>query len=271
MRCTAVTSAAFHGHSMPRTDPVLIFDLDGTVLRRNSFPSWVLSLSTGGDKPARLAARVALAGRVHGLLLRRKLRRLNHDAFLRALQAIWHQAVIEDGKAAARFQARLLRMVRPNFAAILKLVADPATDCLLATAAAAEYAEGLGRALGFRYVLATPRAPRDNEPCNSHGVKRDRVLAFLDAHGWAHRPRIFFTDHMDDLPLMQVSQAVCWFGTRKDMQAAQQAAPQVRFLACRGLRPEEMRQVLAHLRQSVEAAQLATTVSATWSRAMAAP
>ena len=38
--------------------------------------------------------------------------------------------------------------------------------------------------------------------------------------GWAQRPRIFFNDHLDDLPLMQVSQAVCWFGGRRTLADA---------------------------------------------------
>lgn len=255
---------------MPRTDPVLLFDLDGTILRRNSFPVWVLSLLTGGDSRAGLHARFATALRVQQLLVRRKLRRLSHDAFLRELQSVW--AEIGDGPVAARLQAKLLKLVRPNIAPVLKLLGDPATDSLLATAAATEYAEPLGRALGFHYVLATPRGPQRDTPCNSGAVKRERVQTFLDQHGWAHRPRIFFNDHMDDVPLMQACQAVCWFGSAKEMRAARAAAPNARFVPCRGLRPDEMRQLIAHLRQSVEAAQLANTVSASWSsRAMTAP
>jgi hypothetical protein len=70
---------------------------------------------------------------------------------------------------------------------------------------------------------------------------------------------------------MQVCQAVCWFGSTKRLHAARAAAPNVRFVPCRALRPDEMRQLVAHLRQSVEAAQLANTISANWSRAMTAP
>jgi phosphoserine phosphatase len=159
---------------MPRTDPVLLFDLDGTILRRNSFPVWVLSLLAAGDPRAGLHARLTAALRVQHLLVQRKLRRLSHDAFMQALQSMW--ADIGNGPAAARLQARLLRLVRPNIAPALKLLGDPATDSLLATAAAAEYAEPLGRALGFHYVLATPHGPRRQAPCNSGTVKRERVL-----------------------------------------------------------------------------------------------
>jgi len=254
---------------MPRTDPVLLFDLDGTILRRNSFPLWVMSMLTGGDPQAGLRRRAALSLRAQDLLIQRKLGRLSHDRFLRDLQSLW--ADIGDGTTAARLQAKLLKLVRPNLAPAMKLLGEPQTDALLATAAAAEYAEPLGRALGFHYVLATSRGPGRDAPCNSGEVKRERVLEFLKQQGWAHRPRIFFNDHMDDLPLMELCQAVCWFGSTRELRAARAAAPNARFVPCRGLRPDEMHQLIAHLRQSVEAAQLANTVSASWSRAMTAP
>ena len=44
--------------------------------------------------------------------------------------------------------------------------------------------------------------------------KRDRVLALLRQLDWFTRPRILFTDHLDDLPLMRECDAVFWFGKR---------------------------------------------------------
>jgi len=251
---------------MPRADPVLIFDLDGTVLRRNSFPYWTMALLTGG-RISGLRARATLSWRVQQLLLRRKLGRLGHDTLLRELQQIWARAGDPGGEMAARLQARLLRLARRNLRLVLRSVANLSVDSVLATAAAAEYAEPLARELGFLHVLATPAGATATEPCNRGEHKRDRVLALLDTQGWTQRPRIFFNDHMDDLPLMQVSQAVCWFGSGKALRTARAAAPGTRFVSCRGLNAEEMQQTLAHIRQSLETAQLARSASFAGSRA----
>lgn len=245
---------------MPRADPVLIFDLDGTVLRRNSFPYWVRALLAGG-KHGGLHARLALSWHVQRLLVRRKLGRLGHDAFLRELQHAWTQTADPKGDMAAQLQARLLRLQRDNLRPVLRSVARLEVDSVLATAAAADYAEPLARALGFLHVLATPRASEATQPCNRGEQKRERVLAFLENQGWSQRPRIFFTDHMDDLPLIQVSQAVCWFGSGKALQTAREAAPGTRFVPCLRLRAEEVQQTLAHMRLSLETAQLARSAS----------
>lgn len=250
---------------MPRADPVLIFDLDGTVLRRNSFPYWVRTLLRGGDRRG-VRARAAVSWQVQQLLLRRKLRRMEHDTLLRALQRIWGEARDPGGDMAMRLQLTLLRLVRGNLQSVLRSVANLTVDSVLATAAAAEYAEPLGQELGFLHVLSTSRGGNPVEPCNRGEQKRERVLGLLEKQGWAQRPRIFFNDHLDDMPLMQVSHAVCWFGDRKGLRAACAAAPDTRFIACGRLNDEEMQQTLAHLRQSLETTQLARSMSFARSR-----
>lgn len=241
---------------MPRADPVLIFDLDGTILRRNSFPYWVQALLTGNCQ-GRAQARLALSWRVQKLLLRRKLGRLDHDAFLRALQHLWRQVGDPGQGMAAQLQSRLLNLVRSNLQPVLRSVGNLSVDSVLATAAAAEYAEPLGRALGFPYVLATPPTHDGAGPCNRGEHKCRRVLSFLEGHGWSGRPRIFFNDHMDDLPLMLESQTVCWFGSDKTLRAACLAAPETHFVPCTRLSAREMQQTLAHIQQGLETAQLA--------------
>ena len=243
---------------MPRADPVLIFDLDGTILRRNSFPYWVLALLSGSGQGS-LHTRLPLSWHVQSLLIRRKLGRIDHDTFLRALQRLWNETGATNGRPADRLQARLERLVRGNMTLLLRDVAGGALDAVLATAAAAEYAEPLARELGFRYVLATSCDTR--HPTNRGTHKSERVLAFLDSMGWASRPRIFFNDHMDDLPLMQQSQAVCWFGRPRALAAARIAAPDARFVAASTLSATELQQMLAHLGQSLAAAQLTRTAS----------
>ncbi len=244
---------------MQRVDPVLVFDLDGTVLRLNSFPVWVLFVGLGGIRSLSLKRQFGLTWCVLRLLLARKLGRINHETFLRHMQALWHFATAGDGGAAVQRLGKLLsRSVRRNMAPALKLVTDGAMDGVVATAAAEDYAQELGRRLGFDNILATSGGRLPGEPSNIGEHKRDRLMTWLQAHGWSGRPLIFFNDHMADLPLMRDSSIVCWFGSSRSMEQAKRAAPHVRFVACRGLKEREMRATVAHLYQSVTVAQLSS-------------
>jgi phosphoserine phosphatase len=244
---------------MPQVEPVLIFDLDGTILRSNSFPVWATAMLGLRNHGLTLPRRAAMSLAVQRLLLARKLHRLDHDDLLRALQALWRATTAQPGTAIAEhLQTRLLRLVRPNLAPILRLVAEDAMDGILATAAAGEYAIPLGRGLGFSSILATRVERPPDEPYNSGEHKRDRVMALLRERGWSERPRIFFNDDLADLPLMRESQAVCWFGNDRNLRRAKAAAPGVRFLPCCAMRPSEMSATIAHLGQSLATAQLAS-------------
>jgi len=233
-------------------DPVLVFDLDGTVLRVNSFPVWVMLLACGGPRHLTLAQRASISLRVQRLVLTRKLGGLPHGVFMHAVQALWREAAAGDGGTmTSRLHVLLLRHMRPNLAPVLKLVAEDRADGLLATAAAGDYAESLGHRLGLQDVIATQVDRRPDEPINNGACKRDRVLAFLDQRGWTERPIVFFNDDLADLPLMLKSRVVCWFGGRHALRRAREAAQGVRFIDCRRFTPGEMIATLAHLRQSV--------------------
>jgi len=244
---------------MPKVEPVLIFDLDGTILHRNSFPIWAVTMLGLRAHGLPLRRRMTLSLAVQRLLLARKLRRFDHDTMLRRLQSLWNSVAAEPGATIAEHvQTRLLRMVRSNIAPILGLVAEDVMDGILATAAAGEYAIPLGRQLGFSTIIATGVQRPPDEPHNSGAHKRDRVVALLHERGWSERPRIFFNDDLADQPLMQESQAVCWFGNDRDLGKAKAAAPSVRFVPCRAMRPNELSATIAHLGQSLAAAQLAS-------------
>jgi phosphoserine phosphatase len=244
---------------MPQVKPVLIFDLDGTILRRNSFPIWAASMLGLRNHGLPLRRRVTLSFSVQRLLLNRKLRRLDHDSLLRQLQSLWRIAISESGATIAEhLQTRLLRLVRPNMAPILRLVVEDVMDGVLATAAAGDYAIPLGRHLGFSTIIATGVERPPGEQYNSGAHKRDRVMGLLREREWLERPRIFFNDDLADLPLMAESQAVCWFGSDRDLRKAKAAAPGVRFVPCRAMRPNELSATIAHLGQSLAAAQLAS-------------
>jgi phosphoserine phosphatase len=200
---------------------VLIFDLDGTILRVNSFPLWVRHLLFGrlsGMGPRR---RAALSAQTLLLLIRRKLGRMKHDELQRRLQLAWRSAV--STYTDDNFVVALLGHVRSNLQPLLDRAAAERLDTVLATAAAAEYAEELGQRLGFRDVLATKSDRAVGEPSNS-GVQKQRVVSrLLRERDWQSRKLILFTDHSDDVPLMQLCNVVLWFGTQDALAKAKTA------------------------------------------------
>lgn len=212
--------------------PVLICDLDGTILQCNSFPLWIRYLMVGPLPEFGLRARVTLSLRVQKLLLHRRLGRIDHARLLREAQREWHAASQGAAPSATDRVAALLRQrVRPAFEPVLQQIAAGEFDAVLATAAAAEYAGPLGRQLGFRHVLTTPPHGALN-----HGEgKLLRVREFLVGRHWEERSRVLLTDHLDDLPLVQQCHAVGWFGSAAMLSHASAAAKGVHFADCRWL------------------------------------
>lgn len=227
------------------TTPVLVFDLDGTILDCNSFPHWVLFLLKGRMSSLNLGQRVWLSVRTARLLVSRKVFRLSHDELQRRLQA----ASVGVGSADVdHFVAALLLRARPSLRSLLNVLSADGTDAVLATAAAADYAEPLGMRLGFRHVLATGRGRNVGEWANSGLAKREAVTGFLRAAGWNARPFILFTDHVDDLPLMRESSLVCWFGSREMLASARSIAGQTSFVDCRDMSEEDLKATILPLR-----------------------
>lgn len=210
---------------------VMIFDLDGTVLNVNSFPLWVLFMLRGaaisGSGWRRLRSAAEIAG-IAWLLGQRKAGLIGHEELKRRLQLVWKAMVLGDGGvAAARFVARLQRHLRPSLAAVLSDARDGRHDAVLATAAPDDYAVPLGAAIGLAHVVATGSGRTRNQPGNVGPHKRDAVLRFLTRQGWQDRPRLLFTDHPDDLPLMAVCQEVYWFGTTAHERRVRRMLPDV--------------------------------------------
>ena len=231
--------AASPGPWTLRTDPLLIFDLDGTILSVNSFPHWVRYMLTGHFVGLTASQRLALSLRTGSILLKRKLLKHSHYETKRRLQALWRQSLEKDANEIALhdLSAHLQDYVRPNLSGVMELVARKQVDALLATSAAGEYAQGLGSKLGFTHILTTPLCTEPDELENSRERKRDRVLTMLQQRGWNSRPRIFFTDHEEDLPLIRECDRTLWFGRDEEAERLQQQLPDVELIAC-GNRPE---------------------------------
>jgi phosphoserine phosphatase len=205
---------------------MLILDLDGTILSVNSFRRWVFYLIRARFPHLGTAARLRVAGATLKALSERKMRLTGHEALKWRLQQLWQAATAGDGGLSERgFVDELMGFVRPELVPLLHAVASGEVEAVMATAAAGDYAYGLGRTLGFTHILATSPMRAVTDPSNIGERKRQAVLDFIARQGWEDRPRILFTDHEDDLPLIRVCETVYWFGTDSARAVIERTVP----------------------------------------------
>lgn len=210
----------------------MILDLDGTILSVNSFRIWSWYILRGrfpnlGGWRCLCISFTALCA-----LLSRRLRLSSHNRLKWKLQRLWQTATKGDGgQNERRLINQLAAFVRPELSGVLHAISCGKVDAVMATAAAGDYAHGFGQSLGFVHVLATPaeRGASDHE--NIGARKLESVLDFMHQRGWHDRPRLLFTDHRDDLPLVQACETVIWFGSSTELAQMTRRAPRTRILA----------------------------------------
>jgi phosphoserine phosphatase len=237
-----MSSADSTGRSISDPDLVLIFDLDGTILSVNSFQSWVRYLLTGRFGLGTID-RALLTLRAAAVMARRKLMGLGHLETKRRLQMLWSHAVARESPPLAETGLLnvLNRQIRPGLEGVLSELRHGKAAAVLATAAAADYALPFARHMGFLHALATPRHDAITPQAENLGdSKRETTLDFLKEQNWHERRRVFFTDHVDDLPLIKVSNLVLWFGSDEGLEEAIRLAPGIRILPCRNWTAEQM-------------------------------
>jgi phosphoserine phosphatase len=223
-----------------------VFDLDETILTVNSFPLWVRYMIAGKFALSPVD-RASLRLRTIMVMLRRKAGLLGHAETKRCLQRLWSAAVAreKDPVALEAVVKQLLATVRPNMPAVLEAVKQNRVPAILATAAAADYAEPLGRALGFAHIVCTPRAGAVDYAENLATTKRDRVMARIADLGLETRRIVFFTDHRDDLPMIKVSDMVLWFGSEEKLAQVRMETPDADIRYCSDAAAEEVLRLAA--------------------------
>jgi len=174
--------------------PIIVVDLDGTLVRVNTFHRWMrfsllLALKKGRFlTAAKMAFTVAL----------RLFKRISH-ARMKYLFLTFSEPLAEP-RDIERFVRSLDAYIHP---AIRQTVAQTRAFTLLATAAPALYAVPLAKRYGFQHCIATPGTATSPWYETLRERKAEAFEAWCSARGIPCRIDRLYTDHYDDLPLMK--------------------------------------------------------------------
>lgn len=203
---------------------VVVYDLDGTLYRGNTFLAWLRHIVASRLDSLPLGRDLALKGRVLILCGARLVGLIDRPRLKRALQRAWAGA-LEQGDAdreIGRVVDRLAAGVRPELRATVVEARERGAVVVLATAAVADYAVPLARRLGIEHVLATPPADATDWAEAIGPEKRRRVEAWLAAEGLSPSTFFLFTNDMADEPLAQLCTHVAWFGDKAGYRRARE-------------------------------------------------
>lgn len=164
---------------------IIIIDLDGTLIEGNSFTMFVKYC---------VRAFPRLAPAILTTVMLRKMRLISHfKAKHLIMRTVSPHLTVQKLHP---FLETLFQRIRPYFS---KLLSRACCDTYLATAAPTEYAVPLGKMAGFGLVCATDCG--SGKECRGeekvHQLETAGVVFSRDTH--------VYTDHRDDLPLMEAN------------------------------------------------------------------
>lgn len=229
-----MSSFASLGHLTSRTDAVLIIDLDETLISINSFPVWAKYFLLGKFENLNLHQLIFFRIKAAKIFAERKILGYSHAKTKNALQKLWLQTT--DSSALGNILNKLGQQIRPNMLGILELITKNEIDAVLASAAASLYVQPLAKQIGFSHALSTGI----NDEENRSEEKSRRVQEFLALQGWESRKKIFFTDHLEDMPFILNSDKLMWFGKPEEIATIQKSAPELSIIPCKNLTAQEI-------------------------------
>ena len=229
-----MSSADYLGHSISKADPILIIDLDETLLSINSFRIWSAYFLYGKFENLNFQKRSLLWFKAAKIFAERKILRHSHAQTKSALHKLCIQA--DNNKALENILIKLEQKIRPNMRGVLELIAQNKIDAILATAATSFYAEPFAARVGFSHITST----KLNEKENRGEEKSRRVLEFFEKQDWENRKKIFFTDHLEDMPFILKSDKLIWFGEPEKIGIIKKSAPKLDIILYKNLTAQEM-------------------------------
>jgi HAD superfamily hydrolase (TIGR01490 family) len=186
---------------------IAIFDLDGTITRRDTYLAYLCYV---------LRRRALRALNCFGLpfaVIRFKLGQIKSDeikcAFLKAIMSNCTRSEAQEFTAAF-VACRFVKMIKPMALERIDWHRKQGHELVLATASLDVYAEAIGRSLGFEHTVATRAAWRDEKltgQLDGENLKGEaklaavrRLLGDLNREG---ARIVAYSDDQSDLPLLR--------------------------------------------------------------------
>lgn len=181
----------FRGLQM-QSDCYVVFDLDGTLFRGNSFHRWLIFSAFSGESRLKMAARF----RILRWCVMRFLRLIPHTELKRRVML---DATVPGVGVDAFVKSWLLPHLSPGCIVEIQRWKAQGAIMILATAAPECYAKEVGTHLGFMRTLAS-NFGRDGIFFENIGhAKLGCVLSSIDKANL----RAVYSDHPDDIPLLE--------------------------------------------------------------------
>lgn len=175
---------------------ILIIDLDGTFVSVNTFHKWMIFLFKEEVKKFHFTSVINILK----IIALRLIKSISHaEMKFRILQT--SQKVIEEQQIHT-FINTLDPFINKH---IIDKLQEKTGISILATAAPLFYAKKIKEKYHFDHVIATPPTTETPWKENIREEKRKNLMLLLKSHSLNNNVSILYTDHHDDLPLMQFS------------------------------------------------------------------
>ena len=192
---------------MNQSDKVNLVDLDGTLIKGNSFHIWCYSIFFDSAPALNFNKNYKLRIRLIFILVLRLLKRIDHVQLKRYIQGLWfHLPTIIKHQSNAKMVERLNHVMDKQLLRILQAASDKNELIILTTAAPQEYVVPFIDELKiFDYVIATPAHQHKNWYHNIAMTKREKTMELIIKLELPTNNITLYTDHIDDEPLMEIS------------------------------------------------------------------
>ena len=178
---------------------ILLIDLDGTFVSINTFHKWIKFLFIQELKKMHIISLL----KILKIIILRLTKTFTHAQMKFAILQL-SEKVIRSPEI-VNFVNSLDKYVSTD---ILKKLKDDTSISILATAAPLIYAKQIKEKYHFDYVLATEYTDEKNWAENIKEIKRTSYHKLLEKQDITPKNVVLYTDHHDDLPLMQVSNLI---------------------------------------------------------------
>ena len=173
---------------------IVVIDLDGTFVSVNTFHKWMIFIAKQAFKKY---AFITLL-KIFYIIILRALKKINHAQMKFAILKISEVFICDD--EIDIFIKSLDNYVHKE---ILTLIKSQEYITILATAAPQIYAKKLSEVYGFDYEISTPSTSSKVWKENLREEKKKNLIALLKKENLGLEVERLYTDHHDDLPLME--------------------------------------------------------------------